>query len=79
MTTETQCLRCGNANLVAATLEQPVTFCVDHDSHHGRLKLGLRALLCRDCGHVEFQAPEPGQIAAPGPTASGSVIQEEDF
>ena len=79
MTTGTQCLRCGNANLVVATLEQPMTFCVDHDTHHGRLKLGLRTLLCRDCGHVEFQVPEPGQIAAAGTTGMGSVIQEEDF
>ena len=79
MTSETVCLRCGNSNLVAATLEQPLTFCVDHADYQGRLQLGLKALLCRDCGHVEFQLSEPEQLSAPGTMGGGRVIQEEDF
>ncbi len=78
MTAETQCLRCGNANLVSTHLEQPMTFCVDHTAHHGRLRLALRARLCRACGHVEFQVPDPSQIV-PGAPPAGSIIQEEDF
>ena len=79
MKAENSCLRCGGANLVAAHVERPLAFCVDHAAHHGVLHIGLRASLCPDCGHVEFWVPDPAQILGQNRVKADSVIQEEDF
>ncbi len=72
---------CGAAaaELIAAHLENPIAFCVDHDAHHGRLHLGLKAMLCQDCGHVEFQVSDPSQIVEERRESETRGIQEEDF
>ncbi len=62
---EKACLRCGGSNLMSAYLEHPIAFCLDHVPHHGRVHLTLKALLCPECGHVEFWMPDPLQIARP--------------
>lgn len=79
MPMEKVCLRCGGQALIAAHLENPIAFCVDHDAHHGRLHLGLKALLCETCGHVEFWVSDPSQIVSQRKTGEASVLQEEDF
>lgn len=73
---EKVCLRCGGDKLISAHLEHPIAFCVDHVTHHGRVHLSLRALLCQGCGHVEFWMPDPPQLVGAAETAK---IQEEDF
>lgn len=75
-TTERACLRCGGGHLLAAQRENPITFCLDHAAHHGRVHLSLKALLCQDCGHVEFWAPDPPRIVR---EREAAAIQEEDF
>ncbi len=79
MTTETACLRCGGARLIAAHLEQPIAFCVDHARHHGVLHLGMKAVICEDCGHVELSVRDPSQIVKQQEAAGDMAIQEEDF
>ena len=76
---ETLCLRCGGGTLVSSHLEHPLTLCVTHDAHHGRLRLCLNALLCLDCGHVELVVPDPSKIIARPEARHDGVIQEEDF
>ena len=78
-TADTLCLRCGGGTLVSSHLEHPIGFCVTHDAHHGRLRLGLNALLCLDCGHVELVVPDTSKIIARPEAAEAGVIQEEDF
>jgi len=73
---ERACLRCGGARLMSAQLEHPIAFCLDHVTHHGRVHLSLKALLCQDCGHVEFWSPGPSQVVREG---EATKIQEEDF
>ena len=70
------CLRCGGARLMSAQLEHPIAFCLDHVTHHGRVHLSLKALLCRDCGHVEFWSHDPSQVVREHEEAK---LQEEDF
>ena len=79
MSTEKACLRCGGNQTISAHLENPIAFCVDHDAHHGRLHLGLKASLCQDCGHVEFWVSDPTQIVAQREGAGANTLQEEDF
>ncbi len=76
---EKVCLRCGGDKLMSAHLEHPIAFCVDHVTHHGRVHLSLKALLCQGCGHVEFWMPDPSQIARQREAAGTATIQEEDF
>ena len=76
---DTLCLRCGGGTLVASHLEHPIAFCVTHDAHHGRLRLGLNALLCLDCGHVELVVPDTSKIIGRPEAREAGVIQEEDF
>ena len=80
MTPETTaCLRCGGTRLIAAQVQNPMAFCVDHDAHHGVLHLGLRASLCEDCGHVELWVPDPSQIVRQTDALDAGALQEEDF
>ena len=79
VTTEKACLRCGGGHLMSAQLEHPIAFCMDHVTHHGRVHLSLKALLCQECGHVEFWMPDPSQIARQREAAETTRIQEEDF
>ena len=79
MSTEKLCLRCGGTQTISAHLENPIAFCVDHDVHHGRLHLGLKAMLCQDCGHVEFWVSDPAQIVEQREGAGINTLQEEDF
>ena len=74
--TEKACLRCGGVRLMSAQLEHPIAFCLDHVTHHGRVHLSLKALLCQDCGHVEFWSPDPAQVVR---EQEATTIQEEDF
>jgi len=73
------CLRCGGRHLMSAQLEHPIAFCMDHVTHHGRVRLSLKALLCQQCGHVEFWMPDPSQIGGQHEAAEATRIQEEDF
>ena len=79
MAEESSCRRCGSARAVSAHLEHPLALCVDHASHHGVLHVGLRVILCQDCGHVEFEARDPAQLVRPRADAGATVLQEEDF
>ena len=73
------CLRCGSGGLMSAQLEHPLAFCMDHVTHHGRVHLSLKALLCQECGHVEFWMPDPSQFVREHEAAEATKIQEEDF
>ena len=79
MASETFCLRCGSAQLIPAHLEQQLAFCVDHDAHHGVRHLGLKVLICQDCGHIEFLVRNPADALAQPHRDPSPVIQEEDF
>jgi hypothetical protein len=79
ITVEKVCLRCGSSHLVSAHLEHPMAFCVDHVTHHGRVHVSLKALLCQDCGHVEFWVPDSTQLIGERPHAPTTMLQEEDF
>ncbi len=79
MSQETPCLRCGGSQLIHAHLQHPLAFCLDHAAHHGVVQVGLKALLCEDCGHVEFVARDPSQIVGQQGVGKAGVIQEEDF
>ena len=73
---EKACLRCGGGHLLSAQMEHPTAFCMDHAAHHGRVHLSLKALLCQDCGHIEFWTPNPSRIVR---QREATTIQEEDF
>ncbi len=76
---EKVCLRCGGGKMMSAQLEHPIAFCVDHVTHHGRVHLSLKALLCEECGHVEFWMPDPSQLVGRRQPTETTKIQEEDF
>ena len=76
---EKACLRCGSGHLMSAQLENPIAFCLDHVTRHGRVHLSLKALLCEECGHVEMWMPDPSQITQQHKEAEATRIQEEDF
>ncbi len=78
-TTEKVCLRCQSGQLMSAHLEHPMAFCVDHVTHHGRMHLSLKALLCQECGHVEFWVPDAPQLLGQRQQAPDTALQEEDF
>ena len=77
MTARTICLRCGGARLIPAHLEQATALCVDHAAHHGVLRVGLKASLCEECGHVELWLPDPHVLGA-AQHARSDVRQEAD-
>ncbi len=79
MSAPTQCLRCGGANLISAQLEHGLSFCLDCDTHHGVRRVGLRAVICEDCGHVEFWAKDPTRVLRPDRADHNRIVQEEDF
>ena len=73
---EKTCLRCGGGRLLSAQLEHPLAFCMDHVTRHGRVHLCMKALLCQECGHIEFWSLEPPLIVEEHEAAR---VQEEDF
>lgn len=80
MEAEKVCLRCGGSALVSARLEHPIACCIeDQACHQGALHLGLKAALCRNCGHVELCVANPAQIAEPHDANEAHILQEEDF
>ncbi len=79
MSAGTNCLRCGGTRMISAQSEQPTGFCLDHHGHHGVLRVCLKAALCRDCGHVEFWAPDPGKLSEGRDASDTHTLQEEDF
>ena len=79
MTAEKLCLRCGGSRLISAHQQNPMAFFIDHDTRHGMIHLALKALVCQDCGHVEFWTPDPSQIVGQQEIVESNAIQEEDF
>lgn len=73
----TSCVRCAGTSLVTASLEQGMTFCMDHDCHHGVRRLGMEAVICQACGHTEFRVKDPAR-ALPAQSVR-HPLQEEDF
>ena len=79
MAASKECMRCGGTNLVPARLEQNMTFHVDDETHHSLCRVGMKALLCQDCGYAEFWVMDPSHALACNEPEPVSAIQEEDF
>jgi hypothetical protein len=78
-TSTTTCARCGGTSLIPARLEQSMTFHVDDETRHAVCRVGMRAVLCQDCGHAEFWVMDPARALPCQPTEEEAALQEEDF
>ncbi len=79
MTASNECARCGGTKLVPARLEQNMAFHVDDDTHHSLRRVGMKAILCQDCGYAEFWVMDPAHALACDEPERVAAIQEEDF
>lgn len=75
----TQCARCGGTKLVPARLEQNMSFYLDDDTHHSLCRVGMKALLCQDCGYAEFWVMDPARALPCDEPERVPTLQEEDF
>ncbi len=79
MAMSTECARCGGKNLIPARLEQNMTFYVDDDTHHALCKIGMKAVLCQDCGYTEFWVMDPAHAVPCDEPERVPALQEEDY